>query len=37
MTKIKEATLVISHYNEDIVNFISIKMSNKKNKFSQEG
>jgi hypothetical protein len=36
LTRFKEVTIHLQHYDEEVVNFVTIRLSNKKNKFSQE-
>ena len=36
LTKLKETTLALPNYQEEVVDFISVLLSVKKNRFSQE-
>lgn len=36
LTLLKEAIRNLTHYQEEVVNFIGLNLSNKKNKFSQD-
>lgn len=36
LTLLKETTMGVNGYNEEVVNFLTIRICNKKNKFSQD-